>query len=206
VASFVKRPRTEVTEQLYNQVMKERLLRFFLFSTSLLCIGISARTAQVPDRTDAKANPSFAVGAANSGGSAGGKVMPVPGTKNWPTYVTVTATGYWMVTYQQYGAHINAEGRDIGGGSKPMPKPGPRSSFRLPSAPPFSLIGMWEYLDKRTGQVTPLGKLFYVGKGGKFPIPANAPFGDNYDLHIRYFCNDDLYTDNAGSLQVYQAY
>ena len=87
-----------------------------------------------------------------------------------------------------------------------MPKLGPRNGFRLPSAPPFSLIGMWEYFDNQRGRVIPLSMLFCIGMGGKFRVPPSAPFGKFYDVHKRYFCNDDLYSGNAGSLHVYQSY
>jgi hypothetical protein len=111
-----------------------------------------------------------------------------------------------MVADNAKGAHVNAEGHDIGGGSRRMPRPGLQSGFKLPSAPPFSLIGMWECIDKQRGRVIPLSKLFYIGKGGKSKVPPRAPFGPFYGIHIRYFCNDDLYTDNAGALHVYESF
>ena len=185
--------------------MRRTLFTYFLLFSDLLCSATFARTAQVLDGVGEKANLFYEIGAANSNGSPGGTMVPLTGTKRWPKYLTVTAIGYWMVADQREGAHINAEGQNIGGGSKPVPKPGPPNSFRLPSAPPFSLIGRWEYIDRRTGRVVPLSKLFYIGKGDKFRLPTNAPFGKIYDVHIRYFCNDDLYTDNAGSLHVYQS-
>jgi hypothetical protein len=185
--------------------MRRTLFTYFLLFSGLLCSATLAQTAQVPDKVGKKANLFYEIGAANSNGTPGGMMVPVSGTKRWPKYLTVTAIGYWMVADQRKGAHINAEGQNIGGGSKPLPKPGPRNSFRLPSAPPFSLIGRWEYIDSRKARVVPLSKLFYIGNGGKFRLPTNAPFGKSYDVHIRYFCNDDLYTDNAGSLHVYQS-
>jgi hypothetical protein len=187
------------------------LMRRLLFTYLLLFAGLTpsvrfAQTEQALAKIDEKGNRFYEIAAASPNGSPGGMVVPLLGTKQWPRYITVTVGGYWMVADQRKGAHVNAEGRDIGGGSKPMPRPGPRDSFRLPSAPPFSLIGRWEHLDSRGGRVVPLSKLFYVGNGGKFRVPAKPQFARFDKVHIRYFCNDDLYTDNAGALRVYQSY
>jgi len=186
--------------------MKRSLFTCFPLFAGLLCTACFAQRAQVLESHDEKGNLFYEIGAENPNGNSGGRVVPLAGANRWVKYVIVTATGYWMVADQRKGAHINAEGHDIGGGSRPMPRPGARNGFRLPSAPPFSLIGKWEYFDNQRDHVIPLSKLFYIGKGGKFRVPPNCPFGTFYDVHIRYFCNDDLYTDNAGSLHVYQSY
>jgi hypothetical protein len=185
--------------------MKRSLFTSFLLLAGLLGPACYAQNGQVLLRVDEKGNHYYEIPAENPKGTPAGRVTPLAGT-NRTKFIIVSVTGYWMVADQNKGAHINAEGHDIGGGAKPAPRSGPRTGFRLPSAPPFSLIGMWESYDHHGNHVMPLSKLFYIGKGGKFRVPLDAPFGTFYDLRVRYFCNDDLYTDNAGALHVYQSF
>lgn len=183
-------------------VMKASLFLTILFGTALILFAGDALNEHQIARTDPNGQTYYEIRARNPGGNLGGSV-PMYGGNLPAKKVTVRAESFWRVADGEGGASINPDGS---GRAKPASKGG----FLAPNLDPWALIARWEQFNQDPGSADfgnakPLSGFFQVGYGGTFDVPSFVPADHTY-VSLRYFCNDEDFTDNTGWLHVYETY
>jgi len=192
---------------LTGRLERIRVLGTFLSSTivfaaaSILIAAVALNEHQIA-RTDPSGQTYYEIRARNPGGNLGGSV-PLYGGSLPAKKVTVRAESFWRIADGEGGAPVNPDGSGRG-------KPASMNGFREPNLAPWALIARWEQFNQDPGSAdfgnaTPLSGYFLVGYGNKFDVPSFVPAAHTY-VSLRYFCNDEDYTDNTGWLHVYETY
>jgi len=178
-------------------------------SSILFSIGVVAAAVAIPPlnegqlaRVDEQGQTYYEIRARNPNGNLGGSV-PVYGGTSPSRHVTIRATSFWRVADGESGAPIQPDGSG-------RAKPGNMSGFKAPNMKPWALLGQWQQFDQdpasgNFGNFTNLSGLFEIDFGGTFDVPIFAPEPNKW-VALRYYCNDEDYTDNTGWLHVYESY
>jgi hypothetical protein len=180
-------------------------------ATTVLAIGIAIGGAAVIAfaldegqlaRTDDQGKTYYEIRARNPNGNTGGSV-PVYGGTSPARHITIRAESYWRVADGENGASIHPDGSG-------RPKPSDMAGFKAPNLKPWALIGRWQQFNQDPsssdfGNATNIGEFFEIDAGGTFDVPVFAPDAHKWVV-LRYYCNDEDYSDNTGWLHVYESY
>ncbi len=155
-------------------------------------------------------------------GNQGGP-CPMVTPDSWAKSVTVHTENYWMVAGGDGGEKVYGDGTGPGTNGLPTEAGG----LVAPALKKGALIARWCWT--AGCDIHYISDWFYVGIGGTFEVPipgaitpTPGPVGfdcfNNSPLHnfdcfnykprvsLMYRCNDDDFSDNAGSLHVYETY